>query len=83
MNTTCEIAPDEKQSLFLYIITFIEVLNVLISTWTSYHLGHFNFEIKHSECCFCCICDDFTVNLSDDESDSNNTKEKKFKNYGT
>ena len=68
MNTTnTKHDIDDSNTIFLYIMLAIELVNSLIALWTSYKLQHLNFIASHIECCGI-ICDDVNIEISDENN---------------
>jgi hypothetical protein len=69
MNITNTENVDDSNPIFIYIMLIIEVINALISAWTSYKLGHFEMHANHVKIC-CCEFDNIDIEVSDSESNT-------------
>ena len=62
MNNTT--TTNNNDSIFIYIMLSVELLNAVIVIWTSYKLTHLNFIIDHIDCC-CCEFTGVNIEVSD------------------
>jgi len=72
MNGTITDTIDIASPVLVYAILGIEILNAIISAWTSYKLGHLELKASHISVCCCCSFDNIDIDIGDSEEGKKN-----------